>query len=170
MPFPVDSWTEDNKLTETEALALQRYFRALHMDGATQVELAEQFAISQAMVSRILAHDSEILYRPTRGTIRKMSSAAGVPFQELIGGTQDAGRFEAEDNLKPRGRALDILSRVYDDNFLRAALKKTPIPGSESWTHEQWHDHLTELRKAWKAGLLTLPGIPSPVELKKSSR
>lgn len=161
-------WTEDNKLTEREASNLRRYFRTLNMDGATQIELADRFSVSQTMVSRILGYDSEIIYRPTRGTVTKMSSISGVMVEELIGGMADAGRWEEVDILKPRGRALDVLSRVYDEAFLRAAIRKTPVPGSEFWTIEQWHDHVTEMRKAWRTGLLVLPDYPSPAELKKS--
>ncbi len=166
------SWTDDDKLTEDEALALRRYFEALELDDMTQEQIAAYFDISQTFVSRVLNKKGDLpTYRPTRGKVIRMASfaaAQGVTFTDLTGGTNTAGRFEEVDDVKPRGRAMDVLNPLYGEAFLRALVKKTPPPGSANWTPEEWHNHFVELRKLWRSGYLDVPGLPSPMALKKS--
>jgi len=61
-----------------------------------------------------------------------------------------------------RGRALDVLSAVYEEEFLDAVHGLPEPDGSADWTLEEWTDWVQEARKSWRRGLLRLPNLPPP--------
>lgn len=172
----VKSWSEGNKLSLTEARALGRFLLAYKLEhDLTQVDMEGIFGVTQGLLSRMLkAADvrNKSPYVTTRGRVGMMSTQSRIPMADMIGGGTDSalGSFEAEDILKPRGQALDALSSAYGEEFLRAAIKLPAKAGSDSWTTEEWLEYLVDLRKAWKNGFLSLPGIVSPSDQQRSAK
>lgn len=146
-----------NLLTEKQVAAIRKRLKPL-VDIHGQAKVAADFGVSQSTVSNIC--DEEKQAHVTRGRAELMASNYGIPLDELLSGTLSAGKYEGLDMTHPgRGRALDILSAVYETDFLKAMLAQQPPPDSENWTPKKWVETIVDARKLWESGVLTLAGL-----------
>lgn len=135
----------ENLLTPEQMARVRDRLSGLRAQGLSQVALASKFAISQSLVSRILSPDYP--HTITHGVAARMADAAGMSVDELVLGSAGAGRWESEDPITMRGRALDVLAAVYDDDFLRSVRDRRPPTGSDAWELEQWVDWIVSIRR-----------------------
>lgn len=130
----------------------------------SQEELAEWVGVKQASISRFLAsvHDEEEKrqpYFPGPDIVATVAKRYGLRFDELMAGMVRDGKWETNDMIARRGRALDLLSDDYSDELLAALKAYNPPPSDPGWTVSKWLDHLVKVKSAWEAGVLELPGM-----------
>ncbi len=111
-------------------------------------------------------------YRIGLDTAVAIARKRGVPLDELLHGTRSArGAYEERDEMHAeRGKALDVLSRIYEEKFLDAILRKAVPEQATGWDTERWTEEIVAMRKLWRDGNLDLPGLPSPKRQRVSIR
>ncbi|MES2359955.1 MAG: hypothetical protein V4529_16570 [Gemmatimonadota bacterium] len=150
----------DGKLSKAEMANVRAFIKAQLESGKSQAEVGQLMGSSQGLISRIMSETAP--HTITVGRAQRMARAAAISYEVLTRGAELAGRWETVDSNKLRGRALDVLSSLYDEEFLSAMQELPEPPGSASWTLEEWHDFLTDVRKAWKSGIFAIPGVRPP--------
>ena len=148
-----------NRVSPKQAALIKRWLESLlhPEDGParTQTEVGELLGVSQPLISDFLRGKQV----PTRGTLDLMIDngkkrlGKGHDFDSLMQASMYlVGPYEARAMIKARGQALDILSAIYDQDFLLAIETAEAPPGGEEWSVEQWVEHIVQCRRFWRAG------------------
>jgi len=146
-----------SQISPKQTELLKRWLDSLlHPDGGTartQTQLAELLGVSQPLISDVL-RGKQI---PSMGTVRLMIENG----QKRLGPKADftslmqtalycLGPYEARAMIRARGQALDILSAVYDEDFLQAIEAADCPPQGEGWNVEQWIEYIVQCRRLWR--------------------
>lgn len=150
-----------NRLSAAQLEKFHEWLKTLQFpdgpDGrkVSQQAIADATGTSQVFIQGLLAGK-----HTTVGTARSMMLKAGANPSGVLGTEAAKGRYEELDKMTNRGQVLDVLSAIYDEEFLLACQAMTPPPGSDGWTHHKWTSYLVSMRDMWDSGHMRRKVVP----------